>query len=646
MKQLIQMLMTSLGIFFVTQTILVTPLISQSSFINETSITYSELNSEQQRLYDVFVVNQNRSEVAYIVTVNEIDSIHIDGNILLSFPGLSKAAWITPQKVELTNDGYVWIGEVSFIPDSMSYESFYDDGVFSVIKQTNYYEGTFVLNQEIYVLKFLGDNIYVVIKEDLPTLSTTCGNENSDATLEYDYWDVPYGDLSSRNNKYCPATVLALYTSKASEVSGGDARAEAIIRLAIENTNYVMFKSEIAPTEIQLDLLDIRPYNFVETAIEPSMEDDHEDRFLPLLDNPLSDLSLMRDEYDADIVILFTDGNYLDAVGRAGTLNLQAEKAGIIIEIDYANTGYNTAHEVAHLYRCKHQSTVNNPPNQGFEFAKEFKTGHIFKYDTRQTAVYTGPKADYRIPYYSNPRVYYRGDKTGTENTKDNARMMNAVGCDVASFSMINIDPLIVSTDAPYKACHCEFLTIRASVTGGGTGNYIFDWQLSEDGLNYTSTGYTEDYLVFAMPCDIRDPNNPGLPTMVFIRLLVTSPNGSVDIRTMPIRVTHDVDQDGEPCDLVVPRISKSDVISAYKLYPNPGNDEIFLMIEGKIFGRPTMDIYNEFGQNVTFSLDFKEFIDENSVKLSTSHLPFGMYFVVIREDNKEPVTLKFIKEK
>lgn len=71
----------------------------------------------------------------------------------------------------------------------------------------------------------------------------------------------------------------------------------------------------------------------------------------------------MKTRWMADVVVLLTDGWYSDgdARGASGTQTLEVERAYSIVELWHATARKTFAHEVGHLYGCRHDNTAGNP---------------------------------------------------------------------------------------------------------------------------------------------------------------------------------------------------------------------------------------------------------------------------------------------
>lgn len=79
----------------------------------------------------------------------------------------------------------------------------------------------------------------------------------------------------------------------------------------------------------------------------------------------------LRDQYQADLVVLLTDGNYGYAAGVVTEIGPNESTAFAIVEVDCATANLTFAHETAHLFGGLHQ----NDPDGIYEHGYYFNTG-------------------------------------------------------------------------------------------------------------------------------------------------------------------------------------------------------------------------------------------------------------------------------
>jgi hypothetical protein len=132
---------------------------------------------------------------------------------------------------------------------------------------------------------------------------------------------------------------------------------------------------------------------------------------------PFRDVKKLRYEKRADIVGLIVDDP--TGCGLSTRVGADAQEAYFVVHHACAAITYSIAHEVGHILGARHDRVVdaNTMP-----FA--FGHGYINGTKWRDMMSYQeGCGGCPRIPYWSNPRIKYRGEPTGTA-ASDNARVI------------------------------------------------------------------------------------------------------------------------------------------------------------------------------------------------------------------------------
>jgi Metallo-peptidase family M12 len=129
------------------------------------------------------------------------------------------------------------------------------------------------------------------------------------------------------------------------------------------------------------------------------------------------DLKKLRDEKRADIVGLVLDSP--NGCGQSTRVGADAEEAFFVVHHACAAITYSIAHEVGHILGTRHDRFMdaNDAP---FPFAHGYINGAKWR---DMMSYREGCGGCPRIPYWSNPRVLYQGDPTGTA-ASDNARVI------------------------------------------------------------------------------------------------------------------------------------------------------------------------------------------------------------------------------
>jgi peptidyl-Asp metalloendopeptidase len=129
------------------------------------------------------------------------------------------------------------------------------------------------------------------------------------------------------------------------------------------------------------------------------------------------DLKKLRDEKRADIIGLVLHSP--TGCGQSTRVGPDAEEAFFVVHHACAAITYSIAHEVGHILGARHDRFMdaNDTP---FPYAHGYINGSKWR---DMMSYQEGCGGCPRIPFWSNPRMTYRGDPTGTA-ASDNARVI------------------------------------------------------------------------------------------------------------------------------------------------------------------------------------------------------------------------------
>lgn len=202
----------------------------------------------------------------------------------------------------------------------------------------------------------------------------------------------------------------------------------------------------------------------------------------------------LRDQHDADVVVLLTADIYGATKGKVDEVRAEAEDAYAIVAASYATGGaFVFPHEVGHLQGAQHRPVNACAPGTTCDeegelfpdaFAREFE-GDDSPWclwlcgDTDYGTITALPDRSYtRVKHFSNPNVNHDGGQTGTNsnnntdaltttaNTVEDFRISNELR---ARFSITTSDPL--GSERTFTANPC-----------GATGSYSYEWRISYNG--------------------------------------------------------------------------------------------------------------------------------------------------------------------
>lgn len=265
--------------------------------------------------------------------------------------------------------------------------------------------GTVVTEDGVYKLVPIADGVHANTEVDFSV------QEGSDHPPEF---EIIQRESSTRQSSFLQAletiNILVVYTQTArNQVANMD----ALIQLAIDETNNSFVNSGI---NRRVALVHSYQIAYAESG----------DMYLDLTrlrtqnDGFMDSVHANRSTYSADVVMMIT-ARHNDYCGLA-TRILADYAYAFAITTQKCATGYYTfGHELGHLLGARHNPEVD-PNTQPFQY------GHGYyppSQNWRTMMSYDCPERCSRIPYWSNPSLTYRGERMGTTETHDNARVLN-----------------------------------------------------------------------------------------------------------------------------------------------------------------------------------------------------------------------------
>ena len=221
----------------------------------------------------------------------------------------------------------------------------------------------------------------------------------------------PFADAERRALEAKKVTIdlMIVYTRKAA--SHYVISLPQLIALTVEEVNELFRNSGLG--NISLRLVHTRMVDYAETL------GGHFDHLYSLVDGigPLAPIRALRDETRADIVGMIVDDP--SGCGLSTRVGADAPEAYFVVHLSCALVLLSIGHEIGHIAGARHDrqmDPINEPFPYGHGYVREAKWRDIMSY---QESCNGCP----RIPYWSNPRIRYKGEPTGTE-ANDNARVI------------------------------------------------------------------------------------------------------------------------------------------------------------------------------------------------------------------------------
>jgi hypothetical protein len=207
---------------------------------------------------------------------------------------------------------------------------------------------------------------------------------------------------------------MMLYTRRAENRS---LRIDRLQAVSVEQVNETFRNSHLGNISLRL----------VHTQVVDHDESGgtHFDHLYRMVDGvgTFNDVRKLRDEKKADIVGLVVEDASGCGLSTRGAPD--AEDAYFVVHHSCALIAISIAHEIGHIFGARHERAVD-PRNVPFPY------GHGYVHGKWRDIMSYRQSCDgcLRIPYWSNPRVAYKGDPTDTL-LEDNARVIleQARGC-------------------------------------------------------------------------------------------------------------------------------------------------------------------------------------------------------------------------
>jgi peptidyl-Asp metalloendopeptidase len=315
-----------------------------------------------------------------------------------------------------TDKGVIWRGKVADT-DETAILQWWKDGRLN---------GLFGYRGHIYSVMNMGGDLHAVLEvdpkmmpRDHPTLNSA-DVRRSDApmsplaepaaasplpTVE----PISPDQLTALKAKKVVIDVMMLYTKRAA--SHYMMRPDDVLELAFERVNDTFRNSGIENVSVRLVYAQAVDY-----------DEQGSEEFVDLYrmvdgDGPFKDVRRLRDEKHADIVGLLVDDP--KGCGLSTRVAPDAEDAYFVVHYACAAITISIAHEIGHILGARHDR-LTDPNNAPFPYGH----GHVDGAKWRDIMSYAEScDGCLRIPYWSNPRVLYKGEPTGTL-TEDNARVI------------------------------------------------------------------------------------------------------------------------------------------------------------------------------------------------------------------------------
>jgi Metallo-peptidase family M12 len=196
---------------------------------------------------------------------------------------------------------------------------------------------------------------------------------------------------------------------------------EDLLALAVEEANEAFRNSGLGNIHLRLVHTQLIDYD--------TSTGDQFNHLYAMVDGvgPFKDVKKLRNEKRADIVGLIIDNP--TGCGLSTRIGPESDEAFFVVHHACATITMSIAHEIGHILGVRHDRYVdetNTPFTYGHGYVDGTKWRDIMSYNV-------GCGGCPRIPYWSNPRIKYKGDPTGTP-AADSARVILELAEHVSHF--------------------------------------------------------------------------------------------------------------------------------------------------------------------------------------------------------------------
>ena len=227
------------------------------------------------------------------------------------------------------------------------------------------------------------------------------------------------GDRKALEEKNITIDVMILYTQNVAKRYIREP--SDLLALAVDDANQSFKDSGLG--NIRLRLVHTEAIDYDTTG------DDQFTHLYAMVDGvgPFKGVRKLRDEKHADIVGLIIDNP--KGCGLSTRVRPDSDEAFFVVHHACATTTMSIAHEIGHILGIRHDRFVdqsNTPFAYGHGYVNGTKWRDIMSYNE-------GCGGCPRIPYWSNPRIRYKGEPTGTD-AADSARVILELAERVSKF--------------------------------------------------------------------------------------------------------------------------------------------------------------------------------------------------------------------
>jgi hypothetical protein len=352
----------------------------------------------------------------------------------------------------------------------------------------------------------------------------------------------------------------------------------------------------------------------------------------------------LRDQYQADLVVLLTNSNYSFAAGIAAEIGPIVDSAYAIVQTEYATATYTYAHEVGHLMGCRHQQCSVYPTRScddrgdkehgwRWQYRNWFLGTRYYRHTIMHNLV---PEHDRELKF-STPLVEDNDQKIGKAGTNDNVLALRQNAPIVAAFRQ-SAQPVYINAGGPASAAAGETIALGAAVSGG-TAPFTFEWQTSTDNATYTTIPGTSATVLTTMP----------IGSGLYYRATVTDSQGQTASSPYNFITNSSSGGGGDPCltcpdELPGSRVAEAIEDTPMLVYPVPATDAVTIRYTQEQQGTVALRLTDAGGKTIHSEVYDGQAAGTHTVTTSLADIPAGLYYVLLHTPGRVQ-TYRLIKE-
>lgn len=365
------------------------------------------LRGRTLRIDTQYLTSESFATVGQAITLNLFDDIQ--------FLAVAQEIYQNP------SGSTTWVGYLDGIDQGSATFVINPDGVVA---------GTVALPDGIFRIRFAGKDQHLVFQMNLDNMPPDAEPINADREDKGEH-----APIASRADSGAQIDVMVVYTAAARSAAGGTSAMNALVDLAVAETN-TSYNNSGVNTQVNLVYKSEISYN------ETGNFSTDLNRLRNTSDGYLDSVHGLRDQYCADMVALITNATqYCGIAFKMNTVSASFEDRAFSVTARTCATGYYSfGHELGHNMGASHDWYVDSG-TQPYIYAH----GHVNVSNNWRTVMAYNSECSAngtnctRLQYWSNPNVNYQGNAMGVGGSSngsaaDNARTLNNTLTTVANW--------------------------------------------------------------------------------------------------------------------------------------------------------------------------------------------------------------------